>query len=416
VIGGERFARVLRAPDVTRLLGAAVLARMPIGIDTLAIVLFVRAETGSFARAGLVAAAFGLGSGVTSPLQGRLIDHHGHARVMLPLAALHATSLGALVVFGLAGAPIAALVGCGLAAGATVPPVGSVVRPMLPGLLGTRDDLLPTAYALDGIAIETVFVSGPLLTAVVVSVASPAAALLVACGFALAGTLVLVTSPASRAWRPTASEHERRLLGALASPGVRTIVAATAPVGFALGATEVTMTAFAADHGSRAAAGAVLALWAVGSAIGGLAYGAREHALEPGARWVRLAALFPVCSLPLVAAPSIAVMAPLAIVAGLCLAPLLAAVNQLIGDVAPPGAVTEAFAWPITAIALGASGGSATAGAIAEAWGWREGFVAVVLAGLLGGAIAVGRRATVGVQAAHLGGPENRPPGGSVKA
>ena len=57
----QRFARVLRAPDVARLLGAAVLARMPIGIDSLGMVLFVRAETGSFARAGLVAAAFGLG-------------------------------------------------------------------------------------------------------------------------------------------------------------------------------------------------------------------------------------------------------------------------------------------------------------------------------------------------------------------
>jgi MFS family permease len=400
----ERFAGVLRAPDVVRLLFAAVLARMPIGIDSLAMVLFVRAETGSFASAGLVAAAFGLGSGITSPLQGRLIDRRGHARVMLPLAAGHAASLGALVALGLAGAPTVVLVACGLAAGATVPPVGFVVRPMLPGLLGTRDDLLPSAYALDGIAIEMVFISGPLLTAVVVSVASPAAALLVACGFALAGTLVLVTSPASRAWRPSPGERERRLLGALASPGVRTLVAATAPVGFALGATEVTMTAFATHHGQRAAAGALLALWAIGSAAGGLAYGARDHALSPGPRWVRLAAVFPLCSAPLLVAPSIAVMAPLAVIAGLCLAPLLAAVNQLVGDVAPPGAVTEAFAWPITAIALGASAGSAAAGAIAQTWGWREGFAAVVLAGLLGGALAVGRRATVGVTAQHLGG------------
>src|SRR5215207_6247676 len=133
---------------------------MPVGIDSLAIVLFVRAETGSFARAGLTAAAFGIGAGVTSPLQGRLIDHHGHARVMLPLATLHAAPLGALVV-------------CGLVVGATVPPVGSVVRPMLPRLLGERQDLLPTAYAVDGIAIETVFIGGPLLTAGIVSFASP---------------------------------------------------------------------------------------------------------------------------------------------------------------------------------------------------------------------------------------------------
>jgi MFS family permease len=170
----ERYGRVLRAPDVARLLAAAVLARMPIGIDSLAIVLFVRAQTGSFAAAGGVAAAFGLGSGVTSPLQGRLIDRHGHARVMLPLAAGHASALGALVALGLSGAPLAVLVVCGLAAGATVPPVGTVVRPLLPRLLAASPEVLPTAYAIDGIAIEMVFISGPLLTAVVVSVASPA--------------------------------------------------------------------------------------------------------------------------------------------------------------------------------------------------------------------------------------------------
>jgi MFS family permease len=181
-------------------------------------------------------------------------------------------------------------------------------------------------------------------------------------------------------------------------------VAATAPVGFALGATEVTMTAFATDHGSRAAAGVLLALWAVGSAAGGLAYGAREHGLQPGARWVRIAVLFPLLSVPLLVPTSIAIMAPLAFVSGLGLSPLMAAANQLVGDVAPPGAVTEAFAWPITAIGLGASAGSATAGAIAQAWGWREGFAAVVLAGLVGGLVAVGRRATVGGQPQHLGG------------
>jgi MFS family permease len=392
---GQRYARVLRAPDVTRLLGAAVLARMPIGIDSLAIVLFVRAETGSFARAGLVAAAFGIGSGATSPLQGRLIDHHGHARVLLPLAALHAASLGSLVALGLAGAPIAALVACGLAAGGSVPPVGSVVRPMLPRLLARDRDVLPTAYALDGIAIEMVFICGPLLTAVIVSVASPAVALVVAGGFAIAGTVVLVTAPASRAFEPSVPEHDRHMLGALASPGVRTLVAATAPVGFALGATEVTMTAFASDHGSRPAAGALLALWATGSGLGGLAYGAREHGLAPDARWTRLAVAFPLCSVPLALAPSIAVMTVLALIAGLCLAPLLAAANQLIGEVAPAGAVTEAFAWPLTALAIGAAGGSATAGAIVQSSGWRPGFLAVVGAGLLAATIAIWRRATL---------------------
>ena len=156
---------------------------------------------------------------------------------------------------------------------------------------------------------------------------------------------------------------------------MRTIVAATAPVGFALGATEVTMTAFAADHGSRAAAGALMAAWAAGSGIGGLTYGGREHASAPGRALGAPGRALPAV---LAAAPARAVdrwpWRRWPSIAGLCLAPYMAAANQLVGDVAPAGAVTEAFAWPITAIGLGAAGGSAVAGAIAQSWGWRPGF------------------------------------------
>jgi MFS family permease len=397
VTAGQRYSRVLRAPDVARLLAAAVLARLPLGIDGLAIVLFVRAETGSFAIAGAVTAAFSLGSGAMSPVQGRLIDRFGHARVMVPLATVHALALGALVALGLAGAPDVVLVACGLVVGGSMPPVGSVVRPLLPRLLASSENLLPTAYALDGIAIEMVFIAGPLLTGVIVTLGSPAVALVVAAGFALTGTAVLITSPASRAWEPAGVASERSLLGALASPGVRTLVATTAPVGFVLGASEVTLAAFAAHHGSRAAAGLLLAVWAAGSGVGGLAYGAREHGLAPHARWLRLAVCYPLGYVPLVFAPSIAVMAALAPFAGACLAPLLAAANQLIGDVAPPGAITEAFAWPITAIAIGAAIGSAVAGAIVQASSTATSFVVVVAAGTLAAVIAVARRRTVNV-------------------
>src|SRR4051812_49999232 len=108
---------------------------MPIGIDSLGMVLFVRAETGSFARAGLVAAAFGLAIGLSAPALGRLIDYHAHARVMLPLAALHAASLGGLVALGLAGAPPRAPGGRRFAAGATPPPRRAGGRPPLAGPL-----------------------------------------------------------------------------------------------------------------------------------------------------------------------------------------------------------------------------------------------------------------------------------------
>jgi predicted MFS family arabinose efflux permease len=70
--------------------------------------------------------------------------------------------------------------------------------------------------------------------------------------------------------------------------------------------------------------------------------------------------------------------------------------------VAPPGAITEAFAWPITAIAIGAACGSATAGAVVEASSPRTSFVVVVAAGAVAATIALTRRRTVTVLGAPL--------------
>src|SRR4051794_41365283 len=81
-----RYARILRTPHVMPLMVAALVARLPIGIDSIAIVLFLRERTGSYATAGIVSAAFALGGGAGAPLSGRLIDRFGHRRGVLPPA------------------------------------------------------------------------------------------------------------------------------------------------------------------------------------------------------------------------------------------------------------------------------------------------------------------------------------------
>lgn len=392
--GRDRFARVLRAPGVARLLAAAVLARLPMGIDGLAIVLFVHERTGSFGRAGVVAGSFAVAIAVTGPAQGRLVDHHGHARVMLPLAACHVIALSALVGLGLADAPTGVLVACAAIAGGSLPPVGSVVRPLLPRLLADEPGLLPAAYALDSVLIEIAFVTGPLVVAVAVGAVSAAGALVAACVLAVAGTVALVTAPASRAWRPEPAE-DGHVLGPLVAPGVRTIVLVTLPVGFAIGATEVALPAFATGEDARWAAGMLLAIWSLGSAAGGLLYGARHHRRGLPATYVRLAVLLPLTLAPLLAAPSLVVMPALALVAGMGIAPLFAAGNQLVGEVAPPGSTTEAFTWPVTALTLGLASGNAVSGVVVDEAGWRTAVACGIAVSLAGGALAVGRRRTL---------------------
>ncbi|HWM10244.1 MAG TPA: MFS transporter [Solirubrobacteraceae bacterium] len=391
----KAYAAVLRAPHVAALTAATLLARFPIGVNALAIVLYLRAERGSFAAAGVVAGALAAGSGVGAPVQGRLVDAYGQRRVLLPLALVHAAALGALVASGEAGAPLSVLIGFGFLAGFAIPPTSSVLRSMWPQLLRERPELLQAAYALDSVMIDLIFVLGPLLTAVIAAAVAPPAALVVSAASVVAGTLAFTALPPSRAARPQPDRPRSGILGALSSPGVRTLVLTSLPAGIGTGICEVTLVAFSDDAGESATAGVLLAIWAIGSAAGGLAYGALPN--RPPLDRVHLAvtALLPISLLPLAAAPSVPVMALLVIPAGLFVAPLLATRNELIGWVAPEGARTEAYTWPVTAFVGGIAIGAAAAGVIVEAASWRTAFVAAALIAAVGTLIAFARRGTV---------------------
>ncbi len=201
--------------------------------------------------------------------------------------------------------------------------------------------------------------------------------------------------PPSRAFRPSGNSAPRHLLGALQSPGVRTLVAATLPVGFCFGAVEVTFPAFCEDVATRSTAGLLLAIWSFGSGVGGIAYGARHWTLPAFRRYPRCAVVLPLGFLPLALPGSVAVMAPLAFISGLSIAPLISTGSHVVGEIAPEGTVTEAYTWPITALVVGIAAGNAIAGAIAGSAGWRESFVIAACAALVGAAIAVTQRRTL---------------------
>ncbi|WCB93917.1 hypothetical protein DSM104299_02643 [Baekduia alba] len=396
----ERYARVLRAPHARALLTAEIPARLPIGINGLAIVLFLREHTGSYAAAGAVAAAFGIAVGVTAPFIGRLIDRRGLTGVVVPLSLLHAACMVLLVLFGLSDAPVGLLVVLAALAGAFIPPLGSISRSLWPRILKDEDpSLLGTALALEGVLIELIFVTGPLLTALLAALWDPAIALALSPILLLVGLAAFLVQPPVRTWQISDVADSHGALGALRSPGIRTLVLCTLPMGFCFGAMEVTLPAFTEDHGARGLAGVLVATWSLGSAIGGLAYGARSWSGAPGRRYARLAALLPLGYLPLAIAPSLAVMFPLALVAGICIAPTLTAGNQIAGDVAPAGAETEAYTWPITSLVIGLAAGNWCAGVIVEAVDWQAAFLVSAGGAALSALLAATRWRTLGTRA-----------------
>jgi predicted MFS family arabinose efflux permease len=289
-------------------------------------------------------------------------------------------------------APAWLLIVIAVLAGAAFPPTPSVLRARMPGLLADTRGLLVPAYALDSVLVELTFVGGPLLTAVLVAVFSPSAALLVSAAASVVGTVVFlrVLPPVELTER-----HHGGWLGPLRSPAILTLVLTMLPFGIAIGAVEVMLPAFSDQEGAPELAGVLLAMWALGSAFGGLAYGVRTWRRPVAARHLGLTLLYPLAFLPLFASSSVALMAILVLPAGMLIAPIFASRNELVGAVAPRGTETEALTWPLTTLLCGIALGAALSGTLVDHFDWRATVVAAIAAAGLAALISAARRQTL---------------------
>jgi MFS family permease len=389
------YSRILRIPGVALIVLATVIGRMPIGISGLAILLYVRDVTGSFAAAGVATGALALGTALGAPLQGRLVDRRG-VGMLLPLATVHAGGLLAVWAAGSVDAPAGALAALALLAGAATPPVSSVLRSRWPYLLADRPELVRSAFALDSVLIELVFVVGPLVTTVVVATVGPQYALIVSAACVVTGTLMLLSGLTGLPG-PRPSREGRRAygLGALADPGLRTLVFASLPVGFALGSVEVALPAFSDSEGSKALAGVLLAVWSAASGVSGLTWGARASRFSLLEAHLRFAWLLPLAIAPLALASSPLTMGLLVVLAGVPIAPLIASRNQLVERVTPAGTATEAYTWPLTALVAGVSLGAAVAGTVVESSSWITAVLVATAVAAIGASVLVTRRGTL---------------------
>ena len=375
----------MRAPLVLSTSGS-----MPIGMYGLAVLLLAHDTTGSFAQAGRVVGAFSLANALGAVAQGRLMDRFGQTRVLRAAAAAHLPALVALVVAAHQGAAAWILALFALAGGFSLPQLPAAMRSLWNALVDDPDQRA-AAYALVAIVFEVAVVTAPALVAGIVAVASPSAAVVIAAGVAVGSAIGFTFTPVSRAWRGV--PHQVGWLGPLGAPGMRTVFAVLAAFGSAVGIVQVAVPAFAADRGSAATGGVLLAMLSAGSLAGGFIYGARAWPGSPPGRLaallIALAGAFALLSV----AGSEAVLAVLLIGCGLLFAPTTVVGSTLLDSVAPAGTVTEAFAAMVMGIVAGTAVGNALGGSLVDSASFDT---AVLTAGglaLAGAALAVaGRR------------------------
>jgi MFS family permease len=388
----DRYAVVLSGTGATAPLAASLVGRLPLGMTGLAALLLTREATGSYAAAGLVSAAYALAFAAVSPARARTADRRGPRRVLLLTGLLHPVALVALVLLAAAGAGAAVLAAAAVVAGATVPPLSSVMRALW-GVLAPPE-ALPTAFALEAVVVELCFVGGPLSVALLSALSGPSAAVLAAAVLTLCGTALMVAAPAVRSVRPV--EADRHVLGPLTSAPVRALLLGAGAVGAGFGAVEVALPAFVEAQGGRpSSAGVLLAVWSVGSIAGGLAYGAAHpRAASHRQLPVLVTALAASTVLPWLSgavSPSLALMSAALFVYGVTIAPYSACNSVLLSGSAPAGTVTEAFAWSTSGIFGGAALGAAAGGVLVERSGPEAGLL--LTAGAGAAALLLGLRA-----------------------
>jgi predicted MFS family arabinose efflux permease len=370
------YLEILRARHALRLLTGTLVGRLPNATAAIAMVLFVRAQGGTYSLAGVLAAVYGVANAVGQPLLGRLVDLHGQPRVQLPAAVLAALSMTAFAFCGIDPLPLA--YAAVAAAGLFAPPLEGGLRALWPSVV-RGEEQVHTAYAMDAIAQEVMFTVGPLLVTLCVSLWDERAALLVLNVLGVLGALCVVLSPPSRAWR--SGPREAHWLGALRSPGLLVLLGVFLFIGIALGSITVASVSYADGHGGDAVYGWMMAGIGLGALVGGTVYGARRWAGAPERRLRFLVALLAVCYLPLTLVPGAVPMVLLTVLAGVFLAPCIACAFIVVDRHAPSGTVTEAFSWLVTTFTVGASVGTGLAGPVVQAGGTQWGFAVPGAAG-----------------------------------
>ena len=370
----RRYRVLFRAPGVRRVLVPSLVGRLPIGMSTLLFILIVHAGTGSYAAAGVATAANSLLTAFTAPMLGRLADRGRAVSVLVVTGLAQAALFVALVGALRAHLDVPLVVAVAGLAGAVNPPIGAVTRALLPRL-APDEQAVRTAYALDAIALELTFVAGPAVVGLVSALAHPYAAALLAAGLTAYGSVALATAPALRAgaraaWatrsapaaRAGRGRRERRRSSPLRGAAMRVVLLAAGLEAAAYGVLEVAIPAHADHAGRPDAAGPLVAVWSVGSIVGGLWYSGRTFRAPPGRQYAVLMSANVVGFASVLLATGLPSLGVILFLAGLVIAPTTAVEYTLVTALAPAGTETEAFTWSGTAVYLGFAGGSALAG------------------------------------------------------
>ena len=412
------YRELLAVRPIRRLLLVGMVARIPHSAAGVLLTLHIVLTLGQgYAAAGAAAAVMTIGIAVGAPWRGRRVDTVGLRRALIPSVISEAVIWS--VVPHVSYEVLLPLVFVG---GLLTLPIFSVVRQSL-GVLATGEQRR-TAFALDAIATELVFMIGPAVGALVATAGHSVLGLTVVgsrhirlralpdvvqpahpeCfpgtpGFEAARSWSARKPPSSPPRRPTcrrpqpnwhplaAAAEERRRRGSglrhkvihnfsWFTAAVAAVFAVAAGAGMVLSGTDVGIVAALQTGGHQAEIGIVFLFWCAASVVGGVLYGAMHRPVSPILLLLGMSAL----TIPMAFATDTWTLSLLSLLPGLLCAPVLSAASEKVAELVDESRRGEAMGWYGSSLTGGVALGAPLAGLFIDGIGPSAGFVAVGLA------------------------------------
>ena len=400
------YTKLFSIPGTKAFCASGAVARLPMSMMGLGIVLALNHMYDNWTIAGVMSAAYVLATAAVTPLYARLYDRFGQRKVGPVVLVVQIIAMLGFAFAALMRVPIPLLFMLAVVMGLTQFSFGALVRTRWAYVLDRADkeELLNTAYALESAIDEIVFIFGPILAAFLAASVHPVSQLFVptvACAvggtvfFALRDTqppvlreIAVVAASVNGAdvrladgafTRDSADadrfdldrlkkdDRSRRKRNVLTYTGVLPLLAVFIVFNMAFTAFDTSMTAVMKSLHLDSVLGVQLAMLAVGSCIGALIFG--SHELK-GSRWRHMIMFLALMAVGFtvihLCQGNLIVMGLVEILTGLTISPVFASGNLAVKETVPEESLTEGLSWVSTAGTMGASFGSMVTGIVLD--------------------------------------------------
>ncbi|NEG55849.1 MFS transporter [Bifidobacterium platyrrhinorum] len=397
------YARLFRIPGTKAFCVSGAVARLPISMMSLGIVLALNHLYDNWTIAGTMSAVYVFSLSCVTPFYARLFDRFGQRRVGRIALAVQVVAMLSFAFAALVRVPIPLLFALAVVMGLTQFSFGALVRTRWAYALrgrGDGEELLNTAYAMEAAIDEVVFILGPILAAWLATSVHPVSQLFVptiACGvggvvfFSLRSTqppaiveaVEVAAAPdgvgaggavgggdADRLSLDRLRRQGTKPKSALLYGGVLPLLVVFLVFNMSFTSFDVSITASIKSMGLESFLGLQLAMFAVGSCIGAVVFGSRTFR---GSHWAHMVIFLCLLTAGYVgfrlSMDNLVLLGAVEIVSGLFVSPLFTTGNLIVKDLVPEESLTEGLSWVTTAGTVGTSIGSSAAGVVLDASG-----------------------------------------------